>query len=304
MYKVGSDTKMRSSDPNNTTEVMQIETPTSLDLDLDTTTRDLESSKSHHDKVLDVEALEQTNNDENSSLKDIWIDVLVKFGASLAILLFVVTLGIIFAFLLLNQTKLENNLSEMTEEVENFTTVFSQDRINQNRLSHDMILPLESLPITNHSNEFQNEIQRLLFLYFGEMAYEKLSDGNYYLMKDDKMNYEQAISACKNIHGKLLEFPHPGNPYAKLKMLTKHFKIKFDEIWLALDDLESEGLWKWSFSQVVFPNNSSLWAPGEPDDLDPSHDCVEIREADDDRIELFDVSCDGKYHVICEKVEK
>ena len=98
MYKVGSDTKMRSSDPNNTTEVMQIETPTSLDLDLDTTTRDLESSKSHHDKVMDVEALEQTDNDENSSLKDIWIDVLVKFGASLAILLFVVTLGIIFAF--------------------------------------------------------------------------------------------------------------------------------------------------------------------------------------------------------------
>ena len=303
MYKVGSAAEMRSSEPNDTTEVMKIETPTSLDLDLDTT-RDLESSKSHHDKALDIEALEHTNKDEDFSLKDVGIDILVKFGASLAIILFVVTLGIIFAFLLLNQTKLEKNLSEMTEEVENFTSVFSQDQINQNRLSQDMILPLESLPITNHSNRFENEIQKLLFLYFGEMAYEKLSDGNYYLMKDDKMKYEQAKSACKNINGKLLEFPYPGNPHAKLKMLTKHFKINFDEVWLALDDLESEGLWKWSFSQVVFPNNSSLWAPGEPDDLDPSHDCVEIRDADDDRIELFDVSCDGTYHVICEKVEK
>ena len=99
----------------------------------------------------------------------------------------------------------------------------------------------------------------------------------------------------------------------KLIAIKNLFSINLSNIWIALDDIESEGTWKWDYLNTtkIFPNNHNLWAPGEPDNLDKTHDCVEMEEIPYyagytldiyGHIRLHDVSCNRNQTVICESL--
>ena len=99
----------------------------------------------------------------------------------------------------------------------------------------------------------------------------------------------------------------------KLIAIKNLFSINLSNIWIALDDIESEGIWKWKWDYLnttkIFPNNHNLWAPGEPDNLDKTHDCVEMEEIPYysymdiyGHIRLHDVSCYRNQTVICESL--
>ena len=57
----------------------------------------------------------------------------------------------------------------------------------------------------------------------------------------------------------------------------------------------------WKSEIGTFSVINSLWAPGEPDNMDARHDCVEIKELSDNEIHLYDVSCSRKLNIICER---
>ncbi|XP_076027212.1 C-type lectin domain family 4 member K-like isoform X2 [Genypterus blacodes] len=77
---------------------------------------------------------------------------------------------------------------------------------------------------------------------------------------------------------------------------AKRFK---KQLWIGLNDIETEGTWKWLDGT---PLNSSYWGNGEPNHYNSrNEDCGEIKYYDLEN-SLNDLPCQDKNFWICEKV--
>ena len=140
----------------------------------------------------------------------------------------------------------------------------------------------------------------LLSFYFQKVMNQ--IDGHYFYRFPQKMNYRSAITKCSKINGHLLDFGQNFEAnFKKMKAVKTFYHMEdVSNIWIGLDDTSKENHWVWNHSGKTLPTNSSLWAPGEPDSLHESHDCVEVH-LKEDTIALYDVSCNRNLIVICEK---
>ncbi|KAI8767857.1 CD209 antigen protein 2 [Biomphalaria glabrata] len=74
------------------------------------------------------------------------------------------------------------------------------------------------------------------------------------------------------------------------------------QLWIGLDDLEKEKVFKWIEDGTVLDLNSTfkkqIFHPNEPDDYDNDEDCVEYSL---DFASLNDMDCKNKNYCICER---
>ena len=153
-------------------------------------------------------------------------------------------------------------------------------------------------------NNYIKGFGNALLSYFFQKIMEDIN-GNYFYKHPNKMDYDSAITTCSEINAHLMDFGDDFEANLKKMKAVKTFYHMEDvtNIWIGLDDKTKENHWIWKHSNKTLPTNSSLWAPGEPDSLHSSHDCVEVH-IKDDTIELYDVSCNRDLTVICEKCNK
>ena len=150
-------------------------------------------------------------------------------------------------------------------------------------------------------NRDVKDLGKSLLSYYFQKVMNQI-DGHYFYRYHNKMDYGSAITTCSKINAHLMDFGDDFKANLKKMKAVKTFYHLEDvsNIWIGLDDKTKENHWVWKHSGKTLPSNSSLWAPGEPDSLHESHDCVEV-DIKEDTIQLYDVSCNRNLIVICEK---
>ena len=86
-------------------------------------------------------------------------------------------------------------------------------------------------------------------------------------------------------------------PFSVLSRRVPIVAALFSDSWyIGLTDNEVEGEWHWIKSKTHLNGHYAKWAPGEPNDQHVEN-CAYLAASGPD---WYDVSCDGKYHYICE----
>jgi hypothetical protein len=75
-------------------------------------------------------------------------------------------------------------------------------------------------------------------------------------------------------------------------------KLRFASVWVGLNDLTRESVWKWTSGERA---RFFRWKPGEPNDFEGNEDCVEWFPEDG---QMNDLSCNEKRPFLCERTLK
>ena len=89
---------------------------------------------------------------------------------------------------------------------------------------------------------------------------------------EEKMTWYEAKAACKARSGHLVEV----DTEEKQTLLTAEVQRRglhsTHYMWIDLNDLDSEGVWRWSQSGTVA--SFTAWSGGQPNSLNGEQDCV------------------------------
>ncbi|KAH8411865.1 hypothetical protein KR222_000436, partial [Zaprionus bogoriensis] len=121
--------------------------------------------------------------------------------------------------------------------------------------------------------------------------FQKIGTKFYYIAHDEGLKWSDAAEKCKKMGAHLAVFENKHEFDAvneKLKLLSSY--------WIGLFETDTEG----EFVSVVDrrPGRYFNWMEGEPNNLPPGHQCVQIRKYIH---QMNDICCCKKLGYICEK---
>ena len=86
-----------------------------------------------------------------------------------------------------------------------------------------------------------------------------------------------------------------------IKAIEKEHNPRY---WVGLNDIASEGNWRWVNDHFASSSDFTLWTPGQPISSSSSYDCaaVQVDEGFQYEFLLYSFSCSNDYYPsICEK---
>ena len=199
---------------------------------------------------------------------------------------------------ILEENQKEKNVDSKIIDLEH--KIKSIVEVNQMTKELDKLMAIKWDSIGASSNNYYYFAKAAKSYYFQKIM--DGIDGHFYYRHPNRTSYTSAITTCSEMNAHLMDFGDDFEANLKKMKAVKTFYHLEDvsNIWIGLDDKTKENHWVWKHSGKTLPSNSSLWAPGEPDSLHESHDCVEV-DIKEDTIQLYDVSCNRNLIVICEK---
>ncbi len=125
------------------------------------------------------------------------------------------------------------------------------------------------------------------------------------------MNWMEAASACHTFGMQLAKFDSVAEQTYLVSVLQQNHGWTY--FWLAGNDIENEGTWKWAPDDTPIQINLA-WGPGEPDnsgflsddgsvvgDKPGPENCMGIKAKP---LPLNDLRCERKHYFICERVHE
>ena len=119
-----------------------------------------------------------------------------------------------------------------------------------------------------------------------------------YSVFDKKRNWSDALSFCQRFGADLVKIESQG----ETEFINATWLLSLEKMWIGLNDLEVEGVWKWSdnTSLGVYSN----WGYREPNNWQ-NQDCVVIKRgfmgADFFDAKWEDADCERTLLYLCEK---
>ena len=112
-----------------------------------------------------------------------------------------------------------------------------------------------------------------------------------YLWKTDRKNWTDAEDFCQKAGGHLASEVHSN--FTKDYILEGMRTRGLDKAWLGGNDIEEEGVWKWT---DCTPWEHSFWAPGDPNNWFGGENCLEVY-----RRKWNDARCSDEKGFVCSK---
>ena len=119
-----------------------------------------------------------------------------------------------------------------------------------------------------------------------------------YAVFDKKRNWSDALSFCQRIGADLVKIESQGEN----EFINATWLLSLEKMWIGLNDLEVEGVWKWSDSTNL--DVYSNWGYREPSKGKNQHCVVLIRgfmREDFFDAQWNDVRCERTFFYLCEK---
>ena len=82
--------------------------------------------------------------------------------------------------------------------------------------------------------------------------------------------------------------------------LLSHALSLSGRIWIGLSDEETEGTWRWLNGNFASVDNTTLWIPGQPDEL-TSQNCAMLDSFNDGTYLVRDLEWPSLHPALCEK---
>ena len=96
-----------------------------------------------------------------------------------------------------------------------------------------------------------------------------LSTGCYRFL-EESMTWSEAKTACNNLSGHLVEMETEEEHVLLVAEKKKRSHLVF--IWIGLNDLDEEGVWRWNEKSAR--TTVSRWGQGQPNSIDGAQDCA------------------------------
>ena len=119
-----------------------------------------------------------------------------------------------------------------------------------------------------------------------------------YAVFDKKRNWSDALSFCQRIGADLVKIESQG----ETEFINATWLLSLEKMWIGLNDLEVEGVWKWSDSTSL--DVYSNWGYREPSKGKNQHCVVLVRgfmREDFFDAQWNDVRCERTLFYLCEK---
>jgi len=124
-----------------------------------------------------------------------------------------------------------------------------------------------------------------------DQGWDTFGDHCYFYGTDTKSWFD-AEDYCKEEGGHLASVNTPAIQDYVLNELTRR---GLDYAWFGGNDIEEEGVWKWT---DLTPWEFTSWGPGEPDNHNGNQDCLVY---DDNKYKWDDIGCSTKETFVCSK---
>lgn len=196
--------------------------------------------------------------------------------------------------------KREQDIAKMQKQVDDSlgNILARLDKIEKGKVEHanntlnrvESVMKIIELGLKNLENKMNTVLKNKQAQATVPSNFKRISSKYYYISNNAKVNWFEAVAACRAKGGELVTFESK----LEYEEVVKHL-LESEDYWTAINDLAKEGVYVSVATDKAAP--FFMWQTGEPNNVG-EEDCVNLKDYYSHRFN--DMSCESKSEYICE----